>query len=466
MTEIDYSQNDFIDINNKLFRQARDNLTKNAIPMKKLDDEDLKKETTNLQIYGSELINNLKQINYTFDQLKTYVLVPSKITKEKIDEVIERGARAKVGDIKEKTEPAEAKIDSGDVRLSDAEFDKKYNVDTSINREAGYIYTLPEINEFIRKLVIEGDKMVEASDKLIEDTPEYLQVKEYLDYLNDEYKELQRIKQKLERGIPAEGAEETKEEGAGRYYGGVGKKGMRKGVRTPPVKIPSGKKRGRPRKLALEEDAPEEEAPEEDAPEEEAPEADEPLGSLPTEEAEEADVFETIEDDDVKAVAVKNADVSRKLDKALRKVANTGQKSPVPSYITKIYELMTNLVQFIGRTTLLYLTKIKKNLNYLDEEQVKIIFSTIQKFKDNLAILETFKNKGGAIIKETLYNQVEKETLGLYNEINNSIRNYNKLTDYTTFAGAGRMHSRMVGGYYINNSPNQFVMKSTTKRFL
>ena len=108
MTEIDYSQNDFIDINNKLFRQARDNLTKNAIPMKKLDDEDLKKETTNLQIYGSELINNLKQINYTFDQLKTYVLLPSKITKEKIDEVIEKGARAKVGDIKEKTEPAEA----------------------------------------------------------------------------------------------------------------------------------------------------------------------------------------------------------------------------------------------------------------------------------------------------------------------------------------------------------------------
>ena len=251
--------------------------------------------------------------------------------------------------------------------------------------------------------------------------------------------------------------------GAGRYYGGVGrpKGSLNKNPKTPPVKTPSGKKRGRPRKLALEEEAPEEEAPEE-----EAPEADEPLGSLPVEEAEEADVFETIEDDDVKAVAIKNADVSRKLDKALRKVANTGQKSPVPSYITKIYELMTNLVQFIGRTTLLYLTKIKKNLNYLDEEQVKIIFSTIQKFKDNLTILETFKNKGGAIIKETLYNQVEKETLGLYNEINNSIRNYNKLTDYTTFAGAGRMHSRMVGGYYINNSPNQFVMKSTTKRFL
>jgi hypothetical protein len=129
---------------------------------------------------------------------------------------------------------------------------------------------------------------------------------------------------------------------------------------------------------------------------------------------------------------------------------------------------MTNLVQFIGRTTLLYLTKIKKNLNYLDEDQVKLIYNAISKFKDNLKILKEFNNKGNALIKDTLYNQVEKETINLYNEIYNSIRNYSKMKDYTILAGSGMRNyymDPMSGGYFIQ-SDDPFIRHSTTKRFL
>jgi hypothetical protein len=108
------------------------------------------------------------------------------------------------------------------------------------------------------------------------------------------------------------------------------------------------------------------------------------------------------------------------------------------------------------------------------------------KFKDNLQILKNFKNKGSALIKDTLYNQVEKETLNLYNEIYNSIRNYSKMKDYTIMAGSGKTvgfggsiwnkvpygsgmsnyyMDPMLGGYFIQ-SDSPFITHSTTKRFL
>ena len=164
----------------------------------------------------------------------------------------------------------------------------------------------------------------------------------------------------------------------------------------------------------------------------------------------------------------KNDESAKILDKSMKDAANVSQKSTIPGYVTKIYELMTNLVQFIGRTNVLYISRIKKNLNYLDEDQVKLIYNAISKFKDNLKILKEFNNKGNALIKDTLYNQVEKETINLYNEIYNSIRNYSKMKDYTILAGSGMRNyymDPMSGGYFIQ-SDDPFIRHSTTKRFL
>ena len=110
---------------------------------------------------------------------------------------------------------------------------------------------------------------------------------------------------------------------------------------------------------------------------------------------------------------------------------------------------------------------LASNLIYLDEDQVKLIYTAISKFKDNLQILKDFKNKGSALIKDTLYNQVEKETLNLYNEIYNSIRNYSTMKDYTVMAGSGMVNymDPLSGGYFIQ-SDSPFIRHSTTKRFL
>jgi hypothetical protein len=99
----------------------------------------------------------------------------------------------------------------------------------------------------------------------------------------------------------------------------------------------------------------------------------------------------------------------------------------------------------------------------MDEDQIKIIVDNYTKLKPNLDKLNYYKNTGGALIKETLYNQLTKETLGLYNEINDSIRNVKKIKNYTIFSGAGMNQYR--GGYFIQ-SDNPFIMHTTTKRFL
>ena len=104
MTTIDYSKNDFIDINNRLFRQARKNIGENNVAIKDLD-EGQQTQKENLLYYGSELINNLKQINYTFDQLEQYVFVPSKVNRRNKKKIEEEGIKSVVGDIKDDTLP-------------------------------------------------------------------------------------------------------------------------------------------------------------------------------------------------------------------------------------------------------------------------------------------------------------------------------------------------------------------------
>lgn len=446
MTTIDYSKNDFIDINNRLFRQARKNIGENNVAIKDLDDGLQQGQTENLLYYGSELINNLKQINYTFDQLEQYIFVPSKVNKKNIKRVIEAGVKALVEDIKADTLPIEELVPDELVppkTARDIVIERYVNFDAP---KADEIYSKTELEEFrvkcdeemknIRKIIMALTKEVGVigakDDEIIKE------LKFYIDYLKMQYA---LIEKRLEEEPEGEGVEETKEpeevlgeeksselpiEGAGRMRGGVGKKkGEPKAPKTP--KTPKAKK------------------------------AKEPVIEAP----EDPDEFVDLIDDAVVASETKEGlGDAEELDKSLVNAVNAGQKSPVPSYLTKIYELMMNLVQFIGKTNVLFITRIKKNINYLDEEQIKLIFEQIRQFKDKLQMLKNFKNKGGALIKDTLYTQVEKETLDLYNEINNSVRNYKKLKDFTIFSGAG-----LRGGYFIQ-SDSPFIKGSTTKRFL
>ena len=593
---MDYSKNDEFDINNQLFRRARNNISQDSKGIKDLDDDEKDKGEKNLLVYGSELINNLNQINYTFKQLEDYIFVPSKITKKNIKEVIEAGPKAKVEDIKASTPELEIfPIDDVPELGEDVpELGESKKGVISLLGWMTYIpvdrsekYTLDEIDKLLDIVKKEKKRIEPITKKILEDEgifsekdfedklkkgPEnlseilgstimylnmmmidevYLEKLKYtLDtnedetqivpvskskdiLLEDKYKLLppqippqiqQKKKKKSEsqivpfsksesqivpvsksdinsdildiiipknitnadvdyiegivnkrtpmeqirlgfKGVGIKGdvdkittfteandllemfkneyeSQQTGIVGSGRYNiykGGVGVKGMKRGVnkaKTPKKTIKEG---------ILTIDPTSGETPKKTI--------DPVSGETPEE-------FEYIEDDVVADEAKKNLDSAEKLDKSLIDTVNTSQKSPVPSYLTKIYELMTNLIQFIGRTTVLYITRVKKNLNYLDEEQVKLIFSAIKEFPKNLNMLKNFKNKGGALIKDTLYNQTEKETNGLYNEINNSIRNYSKLKDYTTFSGAGMSH--LVGGF----NDNSFIHQTPTKRFL
>jgi len=163
-------------------------------------------------------------------------------------------------------------------------------------------------------------------------------------------------------------------------------------------------------------------------------------------------------DEEVEREQITNFDVAKKLEDIMKAIQNTNQKSPLPAYQNKIDELMTGLVQFIGRTTVLFISKLKKNLKYLDEDLSKQIYDEIPKFKRNLEILRNHRNKSDKLIKYTLYDQVEKETIGLYNLINDSIRNFSKLKNYTSL-------EPLQGGYFIESS-NPFIRQCLNKRFL
>ena len=105
-TTIDYSKDDFFDINNQLFRRARNNLGKTSKSIDELDDDEKALGEKNLDIYGAELVNNLKQINYTFRQLEDYVFIPAKEpTKKELKALEARGSKATVEDIRKPPPP-------------------------------------------------------------------------------------------------------------------------------------------------------------------------------------------------------------------------------------------------------------------------------------------------------------------------------------------------------------------------
>nr|WPF46532.1 MAG: hypothetical protein [Lake Baikal virophage 5]WPF46545.1 MAG: hypothetical protein [Lake Baikal virophage 5] len=175
---------------------------------------------------------------------------------------------------------------------------------------------------------------------------------------------------------------------------------------------------------------------------------------------EDKEEFKEIEDISVEREQITNFELAKGIQEILVEVRKTNQKSPIPAYQNKIDELMLGLIQFIGRTTVLFITRIKKNLKYIDEDLNKQIYDEITKFKRNLEILRNYKNKSAMLIKHTVYNQVEKETVGLYNIINDSIRNYSRLKSYVSLQPL-----QLQGGYFIQSN-DPFIRYSTTKRFL
>lgn len=499
LSDIDYSKNDNIDINNQLFRNARNNIGENSEAIKDMDYDAKGREKENLQIYGSELINNLNQINYTFEQIETYIFVPSKVVASKDNqiaisdndktEVISVTPTTPISVIKAPTQPlkelSEDVLSSGEVMpqlvypFTRVDFDMDYTVEEYDNFIKSYedeiermidmnltntqqyedinielnnlkVFRNKEIerrkknkgltNNQVDEMILQIEEALAKSKKDTELSKKEQESKVIINgFINDlisgavdksEFEKNKKAEQYLDYIYKMaidlkkeEAAKQTK--GSGRYRGGVKVKG------TP-------KPKGRPKKIS----------------------------NVPLSQTETAEAFEPL-NEEAKDEEVTNLGLAKRLDKVLVKLSNMGQNTPIPSYLSKTNELITSLIQFIGRTTVLYITRIEKNLNYLNEEQVKLIFEANEALKSNLEMIDSYGNMGGALIKQTLYKQLVKETMGLYKKIDNSIRNYKKLKDFTIFKGAGRNFGtdRMIGGYFIQ-SDNPFVMDTPTKRFL
>jgi hypothetical protein len=662
--EIDYSKNDYVDINNRLSRLARNNIGETSTSLKDLDSEDKALGEKNLQVYGSELVNNLKQINYTFRQLEDYVFVPAKATKikgsektvgeirksttppdgskdkdyklvfdfsgveeskeetelgeSKTDEAIEEAIEEAIGEATS-GEPVEATYDwmntqfyvnylvdvemlnyiqatqlqthitqallylNPMIQNLEGEEGIEYNVvgspqleqmreyktkldDLSLKLELrrnvldplpDYIPPTEDIKDFekysegLKKYtsdILENkleDSLTKLEDKLDEAgveipadgiTPPF--VEENKDALDEEglkiLSEVETIMDELLTNVekkvntPTKQAEKKAEEqpkkplikpsefpkvvketkyyeslfknpktslpdlrqslknlgfsqvnptnyptkekcieafnlykedieglkvgsvytGSGRYRGGGPKK-----AKTPTT--PKLSKKAQALLAQAQLTTPAQATPATPATPTTTPAT--PVESKPII-LDEDEADEWADDNAVEREQITNADLAKKIDKLTTAIQYTNQKSPIPAYQTKIDELMSGLVQFIGRTTVLFISKIKKNIKYLDEDLNKQIYDEIIKFKRNLEILRNYKNKSSILIKSTLYNQVEKETIGLYNEINNSIRNLSKLKNYTSLES-------LEGGYFIQ-SDDSFIRQSLNKRFL
>ena len=85
IADIDYSKDDYIDTNNKLFRRGRNNMGKTVEGIDSLDSDAKAQGEKNLEVYGSELINNLKQINYTYEQINSRLVKEIQSKKLKVD---------------------------------------------------------------------------------------------------------------------------------------------------------------------------------------------------------------------------------------------------------------------------------------------------------------------------------------------------------------------------------------------
>lgn len=499
MTDIDYSKDDFIDVNNQLFRRSRNKIGDTSEPIKDMKDDEKAKEY--LQIYGSEIINNLNQINYTFEQIDAYIFKPDKTKKGvngqillpveqpngKVKDVIV-GPTITVSDIQYGPVRPTKSLESlpPEVLMTSDELDEDFDVMQGLIELADpeLDYTIDEydyiISTYEAELERQEDQGQIRNPKMLKD----LEVFKF--QRNREINKKKKMQEKEDQedptqpmtyyGKPAtiklpkpppplkpvEEVRLPKKLGVGKYSSLINadatKSQVKDIVKKQGNELNLTSKDFNKSVIQLKELILEKEKQLTGSGRKKKPQAKQPINVI-----EKPEVFEPL-DEEPKDETQSNLTDAEKLDMTLVEVSKTSnQKMSVPSYISKIYELITSLIQFIGRTTVLYITKIKKNLNYLDEEQVKLIYNAIQPFKNHLKLLKEYNNS--ALIQTTLTKQLEKETLGLYNEINNSIRNYSKLKNYTTFSGAGRSFgSDMVGGFI--EQPNDFINRTSTTRFL
>jgi hypothetical protein len=389
---IDYSNNDIFDANNKLFRLSKKNIGETNEAIKKTD-ADKDEKIDKLKVSGSEIINNLNQINYTFLQIKAYMDTQFE---EMYKEMVDNGDDGE----DESVDIDESLFDDDDfedpLNFSDEEETKEEKkaeekkeedpddkFDFPIDRTK--TYTLLQLQEY-NKAIIRALKKLGDRLKKTKDEEEKTDIEQGIDMaISDVNWTVSEIKTRrgYDADIPAH-------------------------LRPEPPMTGMGKK-GEP-------------------------------------------VFPTVDDDDDLSSNLKQA---KKLDSLLKETERASSKN----YITKINDLMSNLTQFVGQTNFLYISKVKKNLNFLEEDQIKAIYNEVIKLKPNLESLKTSIDFG-AIHIDTIYKNLSIETNNLYKSINDTIRNYSKLKDYRNFSGAGLM-----GGYFIE-SDSPFIRQSTTKRYL
>lgn len=391
---IDYSNNDIFDANNKLFRLSKKNIGETNEAIKKTD-EDKDEKIDKLIVSGSEIINNLNQINYTFLQIKAYMDTQFE---EMYKEMVDNGDDGEDEDVEideslfdeddfedplnfdEDEDEEEAKEETGAEETKEDPDDKfEFPIDRSKT------YTLLQLQEY-NKAIIRAMKKLGDKLKKTKDEDEKTDIEQGIDMaISDINWTVSEIRAR--RGYDADIPDHLRPEPP---MTGMGKKG-------------------------------------------------EPI------------IPDVGDDDDLSG----NLKQAKKLDSLLKETERASSKN----YITKINDLMSTLTQFVGQTNFLYISKVKKNLNFLEEEQIKAIYNEVIKLKPNLESLKTSIDFG-AIHIDTIYKNLSIETNNLYKSINDTIRNYSKLKDYRSFNGAGLM-----GGYFIE-SDSPFVRQSTTKRYL
>lgn len=128
----------------------------------------------------------------------------------------------------------------------------------------------------------------------------------------------------------------------------------------------------------------------------------------------------------------------------------------------KVFDLISNLIKFIGITDVLYKGRIKKNINYLDEDEVDDIKTKISLFEENIDIVKLFIplfDSPSEIKYKTILFQLIKISTQLLNSVNNSIGQYNPRKPNKSKGKGGLF------GFNIGPSPNKDFNESPYKRF-
>lgn len=118
----------------------------------------------------------------------------------------------------------------------------------------------------------------------------------------------------------------------------------------------------------------------------------------------------------------------------------------------KVSDLIANLIKFIGITNVLYKGRIKKNLNYLEEQDIIDIKTKIKLFEENLKVIKLYIPLFNAP-SEQKYKSILLQLIQiggqLFNTVNNSIGQYNP----KKFNKRGGSMCGGQYGFYIESPP-------------